>query len=238
MNKGDPQLSVSFDILRKEIQERGKLLIDSEFMIYEDVHMYVDEVIGMLRKKLQVMESFHCSSSSLDALNKHQPSSIFVLPEATCFSPDSVAEASEFPSPKMKSFGLISETPGKRTRCYTDTNTISLEPSPTLRMRRASLFDHVQRLRIPSFLKAKQEELPALPTPPKKSGIFKRLLSRIKSKFSRRNNTSQALSGHMSSKASIASQIQEEHTELTYEQIISGQFQLPLDKVEVKQSYF
>lgn len=198
---------------------------------------FLDEVIGMLKKKLQVMESFHCSSSSLDALNKHHHSSIFVLPEP--FTP----ATEEFPSPKLKSFGMMTEAAsgggaGKRKRCYTDTGVLSLasEASPTLRNRRASLFDHVQRLRIPSFLKIKREEEEA--EEKKKTGFFKRLLKQIKSKFQKKPTYNTQNREKNDSQASIASLKPHDVVELTYEQIISGQFgslDISLDKVEVIQ---
>lgn len=57
--------------------------------------MFLDEIISTLKKKLEVMESFNCSSSSFDALNsfqKRRKSSVVVI-----------AENESIPSPTFKS---------------------------------------------------------------------------------------------------------------------------------------
>ncbi len=182
----------------------------------------------MLKKKLQVMESFHCSSSSLDALNKHRTSSIFVLPEAPLMS---TTEVPEFPSPKLRSFGLMSEA-GKRVRCHTDAGVLSLTsdaPSPSERRRRASLFEHIQRIRMPSFLKTKE----------KKTGFFKKIFGKLKEKLTRKKTV--LITSLPDQTESIASQQKHDNSklqpvELTYEQIITGKFEslhISIDRIEV-----
>lgn len=203
------------------------------------------------------MESFRCSSSSLDALNKYQrSSSIFVIP-------DEPSVPNEFPSPKMRSMGLMlamnEDTGGKRTRCHTDTGIwpIAEAPAPSQRLRRPSLFEHFQRLRIPSFLKPKTENAINWHTDEKsqdttktlkksKRGFFKSVLGKFGLFLKKKGKSSGNHSQHSSSSlvdcsASILQGGSNDKTngspiELTYEQIISGQFgavQIRLDKVEV-----
>lgn len=185
--------------------------------------------------KLQVMESFHCSSSSLDALNSFnkKPINIFLLAEGEAVKND------QFPSPKLKALEVTGEG-YHRKRHHTDTGTLSLSPeADTLQLnqsstatRRKSLFTSLSRLRVPSFIANNKKQ--------QKPGIFSRLMNKFRSHFKRSETKRQQPVDALSIKKSSSSTTAEEPLQLSYEQIISGQIplgQVSLEHIEVnKQS--
>lgn len=97
-------------------------------------HFYVDEMITALKQKLEVMESFHCSSSSFDALNSFQQrrsSSVVVI-----------AENESILSPTFKSLKKLESKRGsqvfQRKRNLTAESSLSLSGQPLTMQESAS----------------------------------------------------------------------------------------------------
>lgn len=110
--------------MKRELKDKGNPNT-YKLLCLINLHLLLDEMISALKQKLEIMESFHCSSSSFDALNSFQDrrsSSVVVI-----------AEDSQIPSPTFKSlrrfdFSLKSSKRdskvGHRERSHTAESTI------------------------------------------------------------------------------------------------------------------
>lgn len=185
----------------------------------------------MLKMKLQVMESFHCSSSSLDALNSFtkKPSNIFLLAEG---EPASSVKNDQFPSPKFKALEVTTDG-YHRKRHHTDTGIFPLSPSSPnetfhanqpATARRKSLFESFSRLRVPSFIAkeaAKKHQKP---------GLFGKLVNKLKTHFKRQQPPSAEAT--LITKSSSSTTPNEDCIQFSYEQIIAGK--IPIAQVSIE----
>lgn len=185
----------------------------------------IDEMISALKQKLEIMESFHCSSSSFDALNSFQGrrnSSVVVI-----------AENDSIPSPTFKSFRNLessTKTSKRGSNIFQKMNKLkSIDQS--LNCSNYSLDLQKQRGAIPSTFSVES------PLSIDKGSKIHKFFSFITKIFRIKGFDRKKLASITRSAASFSSEcIVHMNSSYSYEKIISGQIPLEsinMEKVEV-----